>query len=161
MSKNQTPKPATKTYTYFDLDKMEKVEVVKEIPTFVPKSADEVLSLVSENNELLTKAVNAFLKRSELKAIKKEVAALGGSTTVVMSIAKPFRMMPPFNTIYELNSDGTVKVEKGEKVIDRKEQSKKIFEFIKSVPALVASIKAASEASVDSDDDDDETEETE
>lgn len=155
----KTPKPIKKTYTYFDLDKFEKVTEEREIPPFVPKTNDEVLAIVAADNEILSKSVNAYLKRAELRKIKLDVASKGGDTAIVMALAKPFRAMPPWNAMYELNPDGTVKVENGEKVIDRAAQTKSIFEFIKGNTALVASIKQATlDAAANEDEDDDKKE---
>lgn len=156
MSKSENaPKPVKKTYKYFDLDTMKKVEVEREIPPFVSKTSDEILTLVSNDNDLLTKAVNAFLKRQELKKVKLEVAALGGSTTVVMQLAKPFRAMPPWSEMYELGTDGKPKVDKdGEKIIDRTAQTASILEFLNGNPKIKESIKAASIAAAQADDED-------
>lgn len=159
MSKTETTatvKPIKKTYTYFDLNKFEKVSEEREIPPFVPKSSDEVLAIVAADNDILTKAVNAYLKRAELRKIKLEVASKGGDTSIVMALAKPFRAMPPWNGMYELNTDGTPKTdEKGEKVVDRAAQTKSILDFIKSNPALVASIKQATIDAANAEEDED------
>ena len=150
-----------KTYKYFNLDTFETVEVVKEIPPYVQKTSDEVLALVAADNTILTKAVNAHLKRAGLRKIKLEVAALGGDTAYVSAMAKPFRAMPPWSQMYELDTNGEVKVdENGDKVVDRKAQTASIYSFIKSNPALVASIKQATLDAAANDEDGDETTET-
>lgn len=155
MSKNESPKVTKKTYTYFDLDKFEKVSEEREIPEFVPKSADEILSLAANNNDLLVKAVNAYLKRAELRKVKNEVMSKGADTAIVMALAKPFRALPPFSNVFEKNPDGTIKTDKDGKVVDRKAQTKMIFDFIKKSPELVQSIKDATIAAAEAEDDED------
>lgn len=157
----KAPKPVKKSYSYFDLDKFEKVTVEKEIPPFTPKTADEVLALVSADNTILVKSVNAFLKRSALRAVKLEVAALGGDTAIVSALAKPFRAMPPWSVMYELGPDGKPLVDsEGNKVVNRKAQTASIYDFIRANPSLVASIKQATLEAAANEDDDDETKET-
>lgn len=152
MSKNQ--KTVTKSYTYFDLSTGQRVSVDKEIPPFVPKTAEEVAAILNEDNSILTAAVNAYLKRKALREVKLEVAALGGSSTVVMALAKPFRAMPPFNSYFEMENGKPALDKDGEKVIDRKKQTAEILKFIWSNPALVESIKQASLEAADTDEDD-------
>lgn len=164
MSANQPTalKPIKKIYSYFDLDKFEKVEEEREVPVFVPKTSDEVLAIVAADNTILTKAVNAHLKRAELRKIKMEVASKGGDTAYVSAMAKPFRAMPPWSVMYEIGPDGKPKVDdKGEKIIDRPAQTKSIYDFIKANPALVQSIKQATLDAAANDDENDSEGETE
>lgn len=150
-----------KVYSYFDLDAFEKKTVEKEIPPFISKTTDEVLALVAADNTILTKSVNAYLKRQELRKVKLEVAALGGDTAIVSALAKPFRAMPPWSVMHELDSTGKPKVdEEGNKIVDRKAQTASIYDFIRANPSLVASIKQATLEAAANEDDDDETKET-
>lgn len=157
MSKTETkpevnPNEFKKTYKYFDLDAFEKKTIEKTI-TFNPHSdANAALQAINSDPAKLLSALNAYLKKEELKKAKREVAALGADTAIVMSIAKGFRALPPFNAIYELDANGKPKVEKGEKVINRAEQTKQVLAFLKANPAIIDGIRKATLEAAEADD---------
>jgi hypothetical protein len=146
-----------KTYKYFDLDTFEDKSETIDIPFTSAKDLAEAQARVGGDESTLLKALNAFLKGEALKDGENSVTSKGGKRSVVLAVAKPFRAMPPFDKVFKLDADGKPVVENGEKVIDRKEQTKKILDMIKASPAMLQSIKDASLVSTD----DEESEEVE
>lgn len=151
-----------KTYRYFDLETFEKKEVEKEIKVTLANTTADALERIGNDPDKLLKAINAFLQKDALRVARMEVSELGADTAVVMSVAKPFRALPPFNAMFELQANGKPKIENGQKVIDRKAQTQAIFNFIKSTPLILDSIKrATAEAAANEDSENTNTEETE
>ncbi len=152
-----------KKYKYFDLVTFEiKTE---EVPiTFDPaKDLAEAHERVGGDGTVLLKALNAYLKSVVLMEAEKSVTSKGGKKSVVLAICKPFRALPPWNSMYEMTVDAegkpTPKVENGEKVIDRGRQTKAILDIVKSNEAMLNAIRAGSAlASDDDEDNDNETE---
>lgn len=156
-----------KTYKFFDLDTLELKSEDRTI-TFEPaKDLAEAQARVGGDESTLLKALNTFLRSEALKAAEAEVTAKGGKRSVVLAVAKPFRALPPFSQMFVMvpeldeNKVPTGKqiplVKDGEKVIDRKAQTKAILELVKSNAAMLETIKAGSAS--DSDEDSDESDE--
>lgn len=148
-----------KTYKYFNLETLDQVSEEKTI-TFEPaKDLAEAQARVGGDEGTLLKALNAFLRGEALKAAEREVTSKGGKKSVVLAIAKPFRALPPFSTMYVLDSEGRPVVKDGEKVVNRKAQTKAILEVIKSNPAMLDAIRAGSENDDDDSNDNDDNDE--
>lgn len=157
-----------KTYKFFDLDTLE-LKSEEKVITFEPaKDLAEAQARVGGDETTLLKALNTFLRSEALKAAEAEVTAKGGKRSVVLAVAKPFRALPPFSQMFvmvpekDASGNPTGKsvplVKDGEKVIDRKAQTKAILELVKSNSAMLETIKAGS-ASDSDDEDNDETDE--
>lgn len=135
-----------KTYKYFDLDTFESKSEEKTVSFEPAKDLAEAHTRVGGDESVLLKALNAFLKAQVLAQAEAEVTSKGGRKSVVLAIAKPFRALPPFNAMYELNADGTPKVADGEKVINRADQTKAILTMIKGNAVMLDAIRAGSQA---------------
>ena len=161
MSTVQTPSPVKKSYTIFDLETFEPKTVEREISFTPAGNSSEALERIGNSDETLLKALNAFLQRQAFTEARREVAKLGGSKKIVLSVIKPFRNMAPFNGIFKLDAAGNVVVENGEKLVDRQAQTKALLQMIKANPAMVEAIKNASIAAADEDEDETADEEKE
>lgn len=116
-----------KTYKYFDLDSFDQKSVEKDISFTPAVDLAEAHSRIGGDESVLLKALNAFLRAEVLAKAEAEVAALGGRKSVVLSIAKPLRLVPQFA-----------------KIENRAEQTKAILEMLKSSPAMIDAIRQAS-----------------
>lgn len=170
MSKVETPNTLTKTYKYFDLDTFETKTETVQVPFTEETEIAVALQKIGNDQEVLLKAINSLLKSEALAKAEQSVIEKGGRKSVVLSVMKPFRSMPPYNGYFLFEADGktkklrTRKTRSGETVtepaMDKARQDKELMEMFKSNPALLNSIKQASLEAVGTEDDD-ETEESE
>lgn len=149
-----------KVYKYFDLTDFTIKSEEKSIPFTPAKDLAEAHERVGGDEKILLKALNAFLKSEVLKAAEAEVTSKGGKKAVVLAICKPFRALPPWNTMFKMTAevvDGVPtgkmipEVSDGEKVIDREKQTKAILEIVKSNEAMLNAIRAGSAEASDDD----------
>lgn len=151
----KTPVPAghiRKTYKFFDLNTFADMQDTRDIAFTPAKDLAEAQQRIGGDEATMLKAFNAFLRAETLAAVEREVTAQGGRRTTVLAVVKPFRSLPPFNSVFKLDSDGKPIIENGEKVIDRQKQTRKILEMIKASPEMVQAIKDGSANADDSDD---------
>lgn len=142
-----------KKYKYFDLDTFEQKEESVTVEFTPAKDLAEAHTRVGGDDAVMLAALNAYLKGQVLAEAEKSVTSKGGRKSVVFAICKPFRALPPWNTMYELNADGTPKVVDGEKVIDRAKQTESILNIVKSNQAMLDAIRAGSASDVAEDED--------
>lgn len=133
----------------FDLDKFEKVSVEKEYerPAKVT-SMDQVLNL---DEKQVLEIVNLGLLRQAWKEARNSIA--GVSPKIINQFVNVWRMLPPYSTIVENDTDGKPTKE------SRRKQTQAIYAFIKSQESILESLKQAAAAATDDDEDDEETEE--
>jgi len=146
----------TKKYKYFDLETFEIKEESKTITFENAKDFAEAQARVGGDEQTLLKALNSYLRSQALLAAENEVTSKGGKKTVVLAVAKPFRAMFPFSQMYKLDANGKPLLENGEKVVDRKAQTKAILDMIKASPTILATIKNASSVESDENGEDEE-----
>lgn len=154
-----------KVYKYFDLTDFTIKSEAKEIPFTPAETLAEAHERVGGDEKVLLKALNSYLKAEVLKAAESEVTSKGGKKSVVLAICKPFRALPPWNSMFKMTAeviDGVPtgkmipEVADGEKVIDREKQTKAILDVVKSNEAMLNAIRAGSEAASDDEDEDNE-----
>lgn len=126
----------------FDLDKFERVTV--EVKYSVPAPLTDVSQVSSIPAEQLLKVVNAGLKRQALLDAKASIK--GTSPKIVNQMVNAWRFLPPYSDLVKKDANGDVTAE------SRKAQTQAIFAFIKSQPAILDALKAASLAATDEDD---------
>lgn len=172
MSANQ-PNTIEKTYKYFDLDTFEQKSETVNVEFTPPSDLNEAntrLNALGNANDVLLQAITAYLRTKALNAAEQTVVSKGGRKSVVLAVLKPFRAMPPFNSMFVLDASGKVVTEtytvargerKGQSVtenkVDKVAQTKAILDLVKSNPAMINAIKQASlEATADGEETDDE-----
>lgn len=141
-----------KTYKYFDLDTLESKSETVPVEFEPAKDLAEAQTRMGGDESVLLKAMNDYLRAQTFGEAERSVTSKGGRKSVVFAICKPFRALPPWNSMHVLNADGTPKVENGEKVIDRAAQTSSILQIVKSNPAMIEAIRAGSATATDEDD---------
>lgn len=136
-----------KEYKYFDLNDFE-VKNEKATATIqVAENLEEANTLL-ENEANLINAANAFARAKSLAVAENSVTSKGGKKSIVFAVIRPFRDMPPFNTVgatkdekgaYVKDSDGNI-------IIDKKKQTRAILEMVKKSEEMIQSIREASAA---------------
>lgn len=147
-----------KVYKYFDLTTFESKSEEKTVSFEPAKDLAEAHTRMGGDDAVLLKALNGYLKAEALAQAEAEVTSKGGRKSVVFAICKPFRALPPWNAMYVLNADGSIKVEDGEKVIDRAAQTASILNVVKSNQAMIDAIRAGSAAPADESDENNDNE---
>ena len=138
-----TPSPVTleKVYKYFDADTLE-TKSEKVAVTFNPANdLQDAMGRIGNDQGVVLKALNSYLKRASLQAAKRNVMSKGVSRTVVLSVLRPLRALPPWSLIE-----------------DKAKQTDELLKILRSNPAMLEAIRAGA-AQVNDDDDEDESDE--
>jgi hypothetical protein len=155
-----------KVYKYFDLDTFENKTESVDIQFTPATNITDALANISQENQqaFILEAINSANRAQALAKAEEAVIAKGGKKSVVLSVMKPFRAMPPFNSYFVFETDGktkklrTRKTRSGETVtepeMDKSRQDKEIMALLKAQPALMASIRQASLEAIGSDEED-------
>lgn len=131
-------KAIEKTYSYFDASTFESKDEKVTVNFVPPTDLADAMSRIGNDQGIVLSALTAYLQRAALSAAKREVMSKGISKKIVLSVLKPFRMLPPWSNIEK-----------------RTEQTEELLKMLRSNEPIIAAIKAASAA--DTGDDDDET----
>lgn len=143
--KGPEPVKIEKTYKYFSPETFELVSEKVERTFVPPADLADAMSRIGSDQGIVLKALTSYLSRAALREAKMSVTSKGISKNIVLSVLRPFRAMPPFNAIE-----------------DRTKQTDELLKMLRSNPAMVEVIKAASLSAAASDtdnDDDDEADE--
>ncbi len=135
-------KALEKTYSYFSADTFESVDEKVTVNFVPPADLADAMSRIGNDQGIVLNALTAYLQRAALSAAKHEVMSKGVSKKIVLSVLKPFRMLPPWSNIEK-----------------RTEQTEELLKMLRANEPIIAAIKAANAVVGAADDDDDEGEE--
>lgn len=146
------PVKIEKTYKYFSPETFELVSEKVERTFVPPVDLADAMSRIGNDQGIVLKALTSYLSRAALREAKLSVTSKGIGKSIVLSVLRPFRAMAPFNALV---SDKPTPEE-------RAKQTDELLKMLRSNPAMIEVIKAASLSAAASDtdnDDDDEADE--
>lgn len=136
-----------KAYRFFN-ESLQLVSKEVEVQFTPAVDAAEAMQRLGNDEKLILKALNAQLQRLAISDARKSALAGGLSKKILLNVIKPFRSMPPWNSMVDENLTGPAKSEA------RKKQTEALLELVKSNSVMLEAVKAASANSDDEDDDD-------